>query len=515
MQSNNVKDTKNTLTAAVFGLLAYIADVIFILRYGRAYMDSDIASEFILATTASHSRHLFLNPDWYYSTELRVIHMQPLYWIGYQLFPDNWAVARAIGMAIALFIAYIAVWQACKICGLGKYSLWLAGFSICPIGFWYQWQTIFGGFYLVYVIISFVSLWAIVSLSNSKNKKTLIAAAILMVLFAFLSGAQGIRLSMVFFVPLLVTTLYFKKKNERLLLVSLGAFLINAVGLLLNMSVLKGIYTYEASEQQTWGNGNGSWITSIRWYLESFGFCQHSSLGVFDMPQDIKILSVEGISIGFGFIMGCIVLAAIIYNIVNFKHYSDQDRFLVLLVFSMLIIISFVFTYIYAARQYWQQTVPFGFVLVAVALKNYKFPKPKYASYAILGLAGIIVICSVGSCISFVKEPYNAEVGVEKIVDYLLDETDYRQGYAPFWLANTTEAMSNGQIEMYDAENLPESFEINKWLQLKSHEQTAPDSHYFLLVYASDRDWKNDPGIIALDASCIYDDGQYYVFAVE
>ena len=182
-----------SLPGLIFWVTALFCDVFFLVRYGREYMDSDIAAEIILSSLKQTGPVFFINSNWYYSTELRVLNLQPLYKIGLLLSPDRSYIARAIGMAIAFLLVSAAVWLFCRACDLGSYAEWMAAFTLCPVSFWYQYQTIFGGQYLTYIIISFWALLALVKVSRSKNKTKMYCWGALLMVIAFLTGMQGVR----------------------------------------------------------------------------------------------------------------------------------------------------------------------------------------------------------------------------------------------------------------------------------------------------------------------------------
>ena len=63
------------------------------LFYHDHWLDSDMAAEMIFSRLLADSGHLFATPEWYYSTEFRVLYTQlvmtPLF-----LLTDNWHLIR-------------------------------------------------------------------------------------------------------------------------------------------------------------------------------------------------------------------------------------------------------------------------------------------------------------------------------------------------------------------------------------------------------------------------------------
>lgn len=499
----------------LFWFIILVFDIVFLVMYGRSHIDSDIASEFILATIKRDFPSMLVT-NWCYSTELVVLDMQPLYSFGLLLFPHNWTMARTVGMAIAYLITSITAWSIMRESDLEKYAEWFAGFVLCPISFGYQWQTIYGGEYIWYIIKALIAILAIIKISKAQSKKP-IGWWVLLILISLLSGLQGVRQGMVFYVPLIPVAcyLYFFKKNKNFFTSSVISSAVYCLGALINHSILSQLFIFVNNEHQMWGKGTGSWMTSFKWYLESYGYCQTTALGVYEKPQNIDVMSFNGISIGFGLIMAAVVLASMIYCIVKFKKLSEYEQAIVGLTFSMIFVNCFVFTYLCPGRNYWEPTIPFGYIFILVTIKHIDEFKTNYKRIIVSAVAVMALICSLGTCNLFLTDSMYSEPGLEQAVDYILDNTDYRAGYGYFWLANKAQFMSNGEIEMYNTSTLPYEIELNYWLQRLDHFETAPQSHYFILVRSGDVVEGEDTVISRTGADCIYDDGSYCIYAVD
>ncbi len=510
----NKDNKKKLIPPIIFCVIAYIYDLVFLFRYGRGIIDSDLAAEMVLAKLKMPFPHILINPDWFYSTELRVVNMIGFYKIGLLFSPNNWDTARNIGMAIALLLLVLVMWSIARDLDFEYEGLWAAGLSLLPVGFWYMIQSIYGGYYLAHALVSLGALWGIIKMCTSKKKPMIIIGAAVMGLLAFLSGMQGIRHSMVMFAPLLVAAIIVKKKNLKFYNYSLIAFLLNAMGLFINIAVLGNFYSFQAQEQVTWAEGNGSLLTSFRWYVEGFGFSQSYKYGYFNEPQDVKLLSFNGIAIGLGLVMCAVVIASMVILIVKFKKLSDWEQILVVLTFSMIAIMCVVYSYIYGMSSYWQQTMPFGYFLIVLAIRHFDFKEAKHELACYFAIGAAVLICSTGTCSSYIADPFVAEPGLARVSDFILNETDYREGYSIFWLSNTLMYMSDGQIDVYTAVGSPDDLTLNKWLQRTDHFGNEPQSHFFVLTYSSEEE-KNSPNLASLGADLIYDDGRYCVFAVE
>ena len=74
----------------------YILDMWYQLVPGHKMVDSDLASDMILANILNRDHSLLLTHNWCYSTEIKVVGLPMFYRIGLLLFPDNWTAAEPL-----------------------------------------------------------------------------------------------------------------------------------------------------------------------------------------------------------------------------------------------------------------------------------------------------------------------------------------------------------------------------------------------------------------------------------
>lgn len=127
----------------------YLLDLWYQLVPGRWIVDSDLASEMILSNLLNQEGSI-ISTNWYYSTELSVLQMQWFYRLGLLVFPNDWHLARTLGMALALALYGAVIYFLARSAGLGKLSPWVTGVLIWPFGWRYLVYAIYGGYYLVY-----------------------------------------------------------------------------------------------------------------------------------------------------------------------------------------------------------------------------------------------------------------------------------------------------------------------------------------------------------------------------
>lgn len=511
------------LSGLLFTAAIYLYDLRYLLLHGSRYLDSDVAAEMLLADKLNQSGSI-LAADWYYSTEIRVFGMQNFFRLGLVFFPSNWALARVFGEGLALLVLALGVFLLARKLSLEGLEYWAPGFALCPLGFWYFWQTIYGGYYLPYALRSIYTLFLILALMEPGTKTRKLLRSLGLGAIALVSGMQGVRQLMVLYAPLLLA-LVFARNKKQLALPVVGSTMISAVGYFINAKILAKHYYYVKFDEMVWGKGSGSWLKSLKWYFEGFGYAQNRSMAYEpDASLEVRLFSGSGIGVGMGLMLGFAVFGAIIYLLLNLKRLNDAEHFLTLTGVSMLFVIGLVFTYLSGSAQYWQQTMVFGLLLLLIAVKNFSWEELHFTlppHLLRLAAAGMLAVCALVSgkatADATLVYPLRAELGLDSVTDWILENTSYRKGVAEFWLSDVVTEWSNGEMEMYtvyDATN-PTKESFRSWLQSVSHRESFPEEDFVVICpYAGDA-YAGTCLTDDLQAECIYNDGKYMVFAVD
>ena len=127
------KQTNGGILKKVWALLPWLwlaagygLDLWFQLVPGRWMVDSDMASEMMLSNFLNQEGRI-ISKIWYYSTELRVVSVQWVYRFTLLLFPNDWHMARTVGMAIMLAAFAGLMLLLARSIGLGRIGVWMAG----------------------------------------------------------------------------------------------------------------------------------------------------------------------------------------------------------------------------------------------------------------------------------------------------------------------------------------------------------------------------------------------------
>lgn len=239
-------------------ILIWLVVVMFDYKYGKAYLDSDMASEMVLAKQLN-TEGVLLSKNWYYSTELRIFGNAQLFRIFLLLFPNNWRLVRILSQSILILftgLSYIYLVSILK----SKRSIWFGMITMMPFGFWYMWHGIFDGFYLIWIILYNFCAGLIFKYSIENKKKITL---LFIVFLSFLIGLQSVRGLLNLLIPLLLSSLLliylytFEGGNvpldiKRLFSVSLISCASSSLGYVANSLYLSRIYSYANQNLQYW-----------------------------------------------------------------------------------------------------------------------------------------------------------------------------------------------------------------------------------------------------------------------
>lgn len=471
------------LVFLVFGLL------------GRTYIDSDMASEMVLADLLNKEGGL-LSTNWWYSTEIKLCSLQMYYQIGLKIFPNNWYAARIFGQAILmlLFLAvYLYVGHGLK---LKNYAAWGAAALACPFGLWYLWYGAFGGFYITYMVWILLSFGAMLHLLEKPTKLwyALIHGGIL-ALSSMISGLNSVKGMMVFYVPMVIASLVIfvlrwnsqpqecPQKEKRLVWLSIIALFIAAIGYFVNSSFLAQTHHFYDFNEQCWSALS---ITEIlnNWslLLSLFGYPTDA---FFD--SDIPLFSVTGILGAFGVLIAGAIVFSIVRLLYRWKKLQGIQLLIPVLFASICIVQGIIFGCTGSSgaspkpmnASYWLTTIPFVLMVLQLEGETEGFRLKFTRKFAAIAFCVCFVATSVGSTMQFFSHGYHTNPHLEEVCDWLTTQ-GYTQGYSTFWNGNVLTEWSSGQIEMWVTQDF-NTMKPYKWLQKASHSE-PPEGEVFIIT---------------------------------
>lgn len=523
------KQTNGGILKKVWALLPWLwlaagygLDLWFQLVPGRWMVDSDMASEMMLSNFLNQEGRI-ISKIWYYSTELRVVSVQWVYRFTLLLFPNDWHMARTVGMAIMLAAFAGLMLLLARSIGLGRIGVWMAGVLIWPYGRIYLIYAIYGGHYLVYTFLYVVSL-TLVLFSLAASRKKCVWMNIAACIMAMLSGMNGVKTLMVFQAPFVLAAmavlilalnaseektwrgaLRVCSQESRLMAGALTTTMASFVGYIINSKVLAKMYSFKSFSGVTWNRFGVDWTLDrvLMDFFHEFGY--RDGVGVFHF---------SGIASGIGLLIGAWMFFCIVRVAWRYKKLNVTERLIIALMLTMLAVCGVAYTYFGDYSQYfWLPCMPVAIAVMMIEIKTEDLHLPGARAVLTLVLAGAITLCSLNNVRQESEHPALAHVGLDKVADWLVDN-GYKEGYATFWNGSAMVEMTSGQLDVWMPGDL-NSIDIEGWLQPNYHLTRYPE-HPFVLVDTETDGAVENAGLIRNGNGIeVYNDGRYVVYAFD
>jgi len=479
--------------------------------YGRHNLDSDISSEFVLAQLLNEEGRVFLTDSWFYSTELRVVSPVPVYQLALSLFSD-WHVARTVSIAVLLAGVMISMVYMLRGVGAPMRSVLLcAGAIILPITPYNSFTLVYGGFYTVCVMLTFVEIGLVMRLGKNWRIRSIFQALLLIVLSVY-GGLNGVRMMMICNVPLLLAcliTFYLdarscKSAKElpalvsfRLLAAAVLCVAAAYVGYHINTHVFARAYDFQQYGETKIMPLDAAMLTDqIVSLMAYFGY-----------RNDAMLLSLEGVVSVFAVVLPIAGLAAMILLLRMKLETRERLMAVFSLVALLLGILLNVLTLENAQLPYTvSYYMPAAILLVYCLFWVFDRFECRFDWLRTLPMLALVAMFLAGNAVYRDKEFNTYRTELEEIAEYLLDEAAY-EGYATFWNANVLTEITGGELEAFSVKEW-EQGSINEWLQRKDHLDRRPWGRVFAIF--REQDWKEgEPGYDS--ERLIYASDSFYV----
>ena len=471
-----------------------------LILYGRPYLDSDMSAEMILADLLNQEGGL-LSQNWWYSTEIRVGYVQLFYRIGLAIFPHDWYAARMLGqmlMVLLLVVLCLYAGHGLKLKGNG---VWAAAALVCPFGVWYLWYYCFSGAYLGHMLWLLLGFGAALHLVDAPGWRQRLGHGVLLAGSCLVSGLNGIKGIMVFYLPLLAAALVLcvmrwyqvpqdlPRRELRLAGLSVAALALAGVGYAVNSTVLAAAYQFNDYNTLEWKDLN---LKDLLWQwgelLSLFGYPRDDL-----MRQEIPVFSGPGLLGAFGVLTAGVLVLSLFRLLGRWRELDERQRVVPVLFASICVVTGLIF--VCAGEDmnasYWLLAIPFAFLTLQLEWETEPFPQKWMRTAAPVALCCCLVATSVGSVKQFFMQGLRVSPHLKTVCDWLVDN-GYTQGYATFWNGDVLTEWSSGEIEMWVVGHISqlESVEPYEWLQKKSH-VTPPEGEIFLLTSREELKWAN------------------------
>lgn len=522
-------DKRKKLLEKLWCVLPYLwlaAGYLILLWYqfvpGKWLVDSDMAGEMMLADLLNKEGGI-VSTNWYYSTELRVLNTQLFYKIGLLLFPQNWHAARVLSMAVLLALFVAAYLFLAKQAGFFRLGAWTAAALIWPFGQWYLFLTLYSGFHVTYGIQALFAMGLTIGLIRGKPRKiSSILFALLLAMLSFGCGLNGVRMSMMFFTPLLAGSLFLLllaiqkkeiKTKEQLFtdckqeIRTLGwagfGFGFNVFGYLINSLVLSKLYSFKDYNVMEWRED---------FSLHALGEVLGDFLGLFGYESGEKLFGFGGLAACCGMGLAVLIVLSFIRLCRRFGELELVQQLLVTFLGAGIGIsaVVFSFTSIAYSTDYWLPLVPFVLVMLQIEGETEKMAFVPLRRGAVLLFAAMITVASLGTIRYELEHPMRGQKRMPEVVQTLL-ENGCTQGYASFWNGQVLTELSNGEIAVWSVTS-PNTLLVQAWLQETSRTTQEPQGRVFILInHNIDEEVDKNPFALSGRGEIIMDDDDYWI----
>lgn len=441
-------------------------------------IDADISSDLVHAHLVAKEGKL-LTEDWYYSTEIRVVHVYLLFAPLFHLFED-WHVVRVLGSILWYLALLLSAYYVCYQCRMKRVFPIVGIVLLLPLSTPYYDNFIKGIFYVPYVSASFIVFGMTLHTMHVKISFTKVVLLMCVTLLSLVLGMSGMRVLLMLCAPLTAAAVVQmgRKKNkidreEKCFLMASVMSLIGGIaGCGLNMTALAkkfsflsftDLYFVDFSLENVirvlndwlafWGYRGGLAFSKIIIHnalalllIFSLFFAVWRCVKIPDVPYEQQLLMLM-----YG--TGMIIYVAL-FAVTNMAYHNTYH--LPLSLFGLILSLSIIDTGFFEKR--WRQLCAWLMILALIGCGALEYRK-------------------------FSHIDRTAEFRV--IANQLVEE-DYSAGYGPFWCGNILTELSDGKLDMYvwDDYGTEDVNEMYHWLQEKRHDTETPEGRVCVVLEA-------------------------------
>lgn len=443
--NSRFKYDKMTIVYILLNLVSLGLVIYYNFAYLSTYINSDFVSEMNCAQLMWEQKTLF--PDrWYFSSEIRLLSPALLAALFYGItgkFTFSYLLSIAILDAICVYL-YFKLMKKLNV-GIDA-SLLGSLFFIVGLGKWYLYFTLVMGYYLVYLIICLlVLIYFVDDCPHSKSRRLLLF--MLMAIIAFVCGAVSTRMTIILFLPLVLSAIfYYTLKGYKLhfLYTASGLFIANVIGLIINRMIISNNH-YITSDALS------MILFDVNKFFDNILAVFPALMRLLGYEGNVSLFSIVGLS-SFSKFIFLLVIFWTLYKI--FKVINDRKKTFILLAvvlgafFSMLISAAVVDDIIFHNRYLFL----FGLLcsmLISLAIDllfSWKKNLGKMISGVLILFIGINFFALVHILKNDDSENYHRMIALQGITKWL-EKNEFDFIYAGFWNAGAIRGLSDGKIE--------------------------------------------------------------------
>lgn len=469
-----MKSKKSWAELASIGAVIFAGLILIVLNifYGNHWLDSDMAAEMIFSKLLEEEGRLIASPNWYYSTEFRVLYTQ-LFMVPLHHLLGNWHIIRVITNVLFYLLMLGSFFFALKPLKVRKQNAWLCSLALfVPVSEAVMTHLQMGNTYMSHVILSFITFGLYLRLCDKEetSKRKLLWGVLYGALTVVL-GLSGVRYLLDLIVPLCITAVLvwlsgkeFQAFRKETNLDTLRALVCNrkaeyvkfsvlglvlaGVGYLINALLVSKVYQFQTYDTTNFIKiQEGVFFDRVQnalgELLQMFGYIENKA---FLSLRGIVTIVAFVIIAALGFVWKKCLTYRTSEEIASSEDITETNRgFTVLFAGVSLVLHLFVFIFT-TSTMVDRYFIPIAiFFLMSVAIYM-EWEKVKF-DRAIVGilLLACLLLAGTKTYYSFLTNDKN-ETRYE-MAKYLVEE-GYTFGYASYWNSNIMTELSDGALEM-------------------------------------------------------------------
>ncbi|MCM1092283.1 MAG: hypothetical protein NC092_11000 [Butyrivibrio sp.] len=502
------------------------------------WLDSDMAAEMMFSKLLAEEGRLFATPDWYYSTEFRLLYT---HWIMGPLFRfvQDWHVIRTVTNLLSyglVLCSYYFFMRPLKV----KRGLVVLSSAILLLPFSETMMThmVMGNTYMFHVVIVFFFFGLYLRLAGtaggwrSKTERVSVQRMVWLLCYlalAVVCGVSGVRYLLALQCPLVVTSFLFLLKSAefqgfRKKLIR-GRFKAQSKSLWGCNSMKYLIYSLLGAVGSVVGYGVNVLYVSRKFVFQTYDATNfipvyqgvlwerlQNAIGcllmLFGYIPERSVLSLRGVVTMAAFV----ILAVMVYCSVKAYRGNGGQRLLVslfLLVSFGLNMFVFVFTTSTMVPRYYITILIFALPMLCFYLEKEEL----YFDRLVVGvlLSACLLLATGKTVMSYMTVDKNESR--RPVAEFLL-QNGYTFGYATYWNANIITELTDGGVELANVGD-GRDLEYFKWSSpMKYYQNGYHKGEVFLLLTLQEADECADAETLR-QGEIRYQDDAYIVYVYE
>ncbi len=493
MQNKIKKIGPYVLLAAVLGMLLLLNCLC-----QQNWLDSDMAAEMRFSKLLAEEGRLFATPNWYYSTEFRVLYTQLIMGPLFRIL-DDWQVIRTITNMLSYGILVWSYLYCVKPLKLGRVTGVVSSLILLlPFSETVMTHVHMGNTYIAHMVIIFLVLGMFQRLmQGGKTGRQGVVLLILYLILAAICGISGVRYLLVLQCPLLLTAFVrlfgaqnvanFRMNPDRATLKQVFAteegsgFLYALLGIFGSVAgyAMNALVISKSISFQDYGVTN--FIAIEEGFFDRIQYAFGCMMLMLGYIPDRSVLSLRGVISVSVFIMLFLIALCTVKSLKRTKG----NRHFIAVFFTvnfLLNVFIFVFTSSTMVPRYF---LPL-FALVPAVLGVYvKEEERKFDRLAVTVLLAVCLL--LGTAKTVMSLATNDRNAYKEGAARFLEENGYNFGFATYWNANIITEMTDGKVEVAHIDD-PVSMEFFRWSSpVKYYEGNYREGEVFLLVSVDEK----------------------------